>query len=95
MGFIKREIAIGFLIAILATFAGLFIYLQYVSRFGFSETIGLIQESGALGPVITLAALPNLFVFFIFLKKEQEYRARGVVMAVIVTALLTLVLKFL
>jgi len=95
MGFIKKEILIGFLVSIFATFAGMFLYLQYVSRFGFSETIQLIKESGALGPVITLAALPNLFVFFIFLKKNQEYRARGVVMGLIIIALLTLVLKFL
>lgn len=94
MGFIKKEILIGFLVSIFATFAGLFIYLQYVSRFGFSETIEMIQKGGVLGAVIALAALPNLFVFFIFLKKNQDYRARGVVMGVLLTAILTMVLKF-
>jgi len=94
MGFIKKEILIGFLVSIFATFSGLFIYLQYISRFGFIETIELIQKGRVLGPVIALAALPNLFVFFIFLKKNQEYRARGVVMGLIATALLTLILKF-
>ena len=94
MGFIKKEIAIGFLVSIFATFAGLFIYLQYISRFGFTETIKMIQEGGVLGPVIVLSALPNLFVFFIFLKKNQEYRARGVVMGLIVTAIFTMILKF-
>ena len=94
MGFIRKEIAIGFLVAIFATFAGLFIYLQYVSRFGFSETVKLIQEGGVLGPVIALAALPNLLVFFIYLKKNDEYRARGVVMGTITLALLTMILKF-
>lgn len=94
MGFIKKEIVIGFLVSVFATFAGLFIYLQYVSRFGFSETIKMIQQGGVLGPVIALAALPNLFVFFIFLKKNQEYRARGVVMGTISIALLTMILKF-
>ena len=94
MGFIKKEILIGFLVSIFATFSGLFIYLQYISRFGFIETIELIQKGRVLGPVIALAALPNLFVFFVFLKKNQEYRARGVVMGLIATALLTLILKF-
>ena len=94
MGFIKKEIFIGFLVSAFATFAGLFMYLQYISRFGFSETIKMIQEGGVLGPVIALAALPNLFVFFIFLKKNEEYRARGVVLGLIVTAILTMILKF-
>lgn len=94
MGFIKKEILIGVLVSIFATFAGMFFYLQYFSRFGFYETITLIKENGVLGPVLTLAALPNLFVFFIFLKKNQEYRARGVLLATIFTAVFTLVLKF-
>lgn len=94
MGFIKKEILIGVLVSIFATSAGFFIYLEFVSRFGFYETITLIKENGVLGPVITLAALPNLFVFFVFLKKKQDYRARGVLMATIFTAVFTMVLKF-
>lgn len=94
MGFIKKEILIGFLVSVFATFSGLFLYLQYVSRFGFSETIEMIQKGGVLGPVIALAALPNLFVFFIFLKKNQEYRARGVVIGTITIAIFTFILKF-
>ena len=66
MGSIRKEIAIGIMVSLFATFCGLFIYLQYVSRFGFYETIEMIQKNDVLGPVITLAALPNLFVFFIF-----------------------------
>jgi len=94
MGFIKKEILIGFLISIFATVAGLFLYLQYISRFGFQETITMVLEGGVLGPVIALAALPNLFVFFIFLKKNQIYRARGVLIGVIAVAIFTMILKF-
>lgn len=90
----KKEIAIGFLVSLFATACGLFVYLQYVSRFGFTETIEMIKKGGTLGKVISLAALPNLFVFFIFLKKNQEYRARGVLLATITTALATLLLNF-
>jgi len=94
MGFIKKEILIGFLVSIFATASGMFIYLQYVSRFGFYETIDMIRTGGVLGPVLTLAALPNLLVFFVFLKKNQEYRARGVLIGVILIAVYTMVLKF-
>ena len=94
MGSIRKEIIIGFLISICATAAGLFIYLQYISRFGFQETVEMISKGGVLGPVITLAALPNLLVFFLFLRKNQEYRSRGVLIGVIAIALFTMVLKF-
>lgn len=94
MGIIKKEILIGTLVSLFATACGFFIYLQYGSRFGFYETLEMIRQGDALGKVITLAALPNLFVFFIFMKKNQLYRARGVIIATIAIALLTLILKF-
>lgn len=94
MGAIRKEIAIGFVISILATACGIFLYLQYFSRYGFDETLAMIKEGNLYASVISLAALPNLFVFFIFIKKKQDYRARGVLMASILTALITFVLKF-
>ena len=95
MGIIKKEISIGFVISILATACGVFLYLQYFSKYGFEETILMIQKGNLYAQILSLAALPNLFVFFIFIKKKQDYRARGVLMASILTALVTFVLKFL
>ena len=94
MGFINKDVVIGFLVSIFATFCGFFIYVQYVSRFGFSETIEMLEQGGVFGPVIALAALPNLFVFFIYLKKKQDLRAKGVLLATICTAIFTFLLKF-
>jgi|TARA_R110000787_G_scaffold263775_1_gene369626 hypothetical protein len=94
MGNIKKEISIGFIISILATASGIFLYLQYFSKFGFEETIQMIKQGDLYAQVLSLAALPNLFVFFVFIKKKQDYRARGVLMASILIALVTFVLKF-
>tara|TARA_R110002073_G_scaffold331253_1_gene515908 strand:- start:8222 stop:8509 length:288 start_codon:yes stop_codon:yes gene_type:complete len=94
MGHIRKEIIIGFLVSFFATAAGVFLYLQYFSKYGFEETLEMIIDGNLYGKVISLAALPNLFVFFIFLKKKQDYRARGVLKASILTALVTFVLKF-
>lgn len=93
-GFIRKEIGIGLLVSVLATAAGVFLYMQYISKYGFEETWKMIQEGNLYGSVLALAALPNLFVFFVFIKKKQDYRARGVLMASIFTALITFVLKF-
>lgn len=93
MGFIKKEVLIGFLVSLCATIAMLFLYIEYFSEVGFKETITKIRKGGILGAVIALSAIPNLFIFFIFLKKKQDYRARGVLIATFCTALLTFVLK--
>ena len=94
MGTVKKEIIIGILVAFFATAAGVFFYLQYFSRFGFYETIELIKEGKLYGEVLSLAAIPNLFVFFVFIRKKQDNRAKGVLMTTIFIALTTLVFKF-
>jgi len=94
MGTVKKEIAIGILISLFATIAGIFLYLEYLSDFGFYKTIELIKEGKLYGKILSLAAIPNLFIFFVYIKKKQDYRAKGVLMATILIALTTLVLKF-
>lgn len=94
MGTIKKDILIGILVGVFATFGGLFLYLEYFSRFGFDETLDMIIKQDLYGKVISLAAIPNLFVFFIFIVKKQDNRAKGVLLATILIALATLILKF-
>ena len=94
MGFMKRDIIIGMLVALFATACGFFIYVQFVSKLGFSETIEFIEKGDLFGKVLTLAAIPNLFVFFVFIKKKQDYRARGVLIMTVFTAVTVLLLKF-
>lgn len=92
---IQKEIIIGVLVAIFATIAGVILYLEVFSDYGYTKTFQLIEEGGMYGEILTLGAVPNLFVFFIFLKKKQDLRAKGVLLATIVIAFVTLFLKFL
>lgn len=93
--FIRKEILIGIVFSIIATATGFFMYLEFFSNYSFELTWQKVQEGNLYSSVLALAAIPNLFVFFIFIKKKQDYRARGVLMASIFTALVTFVLKFL
>jgi len=90
----KKEILIGFLVGILATACGFYLYIELFSKFDFQESLKILKEGKLFGKVLGLAAIPNLFVFFIFLKKKQDYRAKGVLMATIVIAITMLILKF-
>ncbi len=93
MGFVKKEMLIGVLVSIFATFAGVFIYIEFFSKFDFQETLNVIKEQNLTGKILTLAAIPNLFVFFVFIKKKQDYRARGVLLTTILIAITTFVIK--
>lgn len=77
---IKKEILIGFLVGLLATAFGCFLFVEFFSNFGFYESLNLIREGNLGGKVMVIGALANFFVFFVFLKKKQIYRARGVLM---------------
>ncbi|MDG2151122.1 MAG: hypothetical protein P8K12_02710 [Polaribacter sp.] len=94
MGTLKNTILKGILVSLFATFGGVFLYLEYISRFGFYETIDLVNEGKLYGKVLSLAAIPNLVVFFIYIKKKQDNSAKGVLLATILIALTTFVLKF-
>lgn len=94
MGTVKKDIFTGILISVFATFAGIFLYLEYFSKYSFSDTLQMISEGDLYGKVLSLAAIPNLFVFFVFIKKKQDNKAKGVLIATILIALTTLFLKF-
>jgi len=91
---IKKEILIGFIVALIATTFGFFIYVELVSTYGFEETLKIIKEGKLYGKILGLAAIPNLFVFFVFLKKKQDYRAKGVLFATFFIAFLILISLF-
>jgi len=61
---------------------------------GFSETIAASFKNDAIGSLVVLGAIPNLIVFFLFLKKELLYRARGVLLATLIAAICIAILKF-
>lgn len=89
-----KEMAIGFVIALIATTFGCFVFVEFFSNFEFYESLDLIIEGKLQGKVLVLGALANLFVFFVFIKKKQEYRARGVLFETILIALFVTVLTF-
>jgi Na+-driven multidrug efflux pump len=94
LGTITKDILIGILISLFATAAGIFLYLEYFSKYNYAATLRMIQEGDLYGKILSLAAIPNLFVFFIFIRKKQDNRAKGVLMTTIIIALTTLILKF-
>ncbi|MCF6347393.1 MAG: hypothetical protein L3J20_03735 [Flavobacteriaceae bacterium] len=91
----KKEIFIGVLVGLLATAVGFYFYVEYALEGTFEEALAIINEKKLYGKVLSIAAIANLLTFFVFIKKKQDYRARGVLLATFLVAFLILISQFL
>ena len=90
---IKKEILIGFLTGIAANLIGILIYILIFSELSIRETLQESMRGGFIGTLITAGAILNFLPFFYFLKTEKTYRARGVLLASILAALIIAIIK--
>ena len=90
----RKEILVGIVVGLLATGLGFYLYVEFVLNGSFQESLVIINNKNLYGQVLSIAAIPNLLVFFIFIKKRQDYKARGVLIATFLVALLILVSQF-
>ena len=86
----KMELVYGFLIGILASVIGSYIFVTCFTDFDFMSGIQIMKSEGKLGKLITLGSVLDLVAFAVLLRLNKELMARGVVLAVIVLAVLTL-----
>ncbi len=86
----KTDLVIGLVIGLLATILGTYLFLKIETQYSFVEGITMIKAQGFLGKLITLGALLNLGIFFLLLKLQKEVMARGVVLATLLLAIITL-----
>lgn len=88
----KKDIFLGFIIGIFTSLLGSYMFITFFTKFDISSGIQTIKENGYLGKVITLGTTLDLAVFAILLKKDKEYMASGIILAVILLAISTLLI---
>ena len=93
---IRKEIFKGFLVGLIASTFGLVFAMEI---FGTSDDYAVVVKQaisdGFLSKLMSIGALLNLGAFFVFLKKKQDHRAKGVLIATVFVMLLTFIVKFL
>ena len=90
----KKDVFIGMFIGLIANAIGLILTATLLGKGDdFTTVIKASIAEGFLGKLISLGAILNLITFFIFIKKRQDYRARGVLLITIFIAVLTFVFK--
>lgn len=91
---IKQNVFTGFLTGIAANIAGVILYITLFSNSELDATINDAIANGYLGKIIALGAVLNFVPFFVFLKKKQNYHARGVLLATVSVAIGVAIFKF-
>ncbi len=89
----KKEIGIGILVGIIANTVGTLLYILLFSDLGIVETYEAAVTQGHVGSLLALGAILNLVAFFGFLRIRRDQRAKGVLIATIITAMIILYYK--
>jgi len=87
----KKELFCGLLSGFLANLLGMIIVV--IVLFQSFNILKIINDSISetfITKLISLGAIVNLVVFFIFLKYDYEERAKGVLLATFIIAILTI-----
>jgi hypothetical protein len=89
----KKEILIGILVGLVANISGIYLYVAFFTDYDLASAISKAYENKFLGGLIAIGAVANFLPFFVFLKKDQDYRARGVLILSMLMAGVILLLK--
>ncbi|MGF1557484.1 MAG: hypothetical protein ACFCUL_00160 [Flavobacteriaceae bacterium] len=89
----KKELIIGFLVGIIANTLGTLLYILLFSSLGIKDTFNVAVQQGHVGSLLALGAILNLLAFFLFLRIRRDHRAKGVLIATLITALIILYYK--
>lgn len=88
----KKDLIIGVLIGLLTASLGCILFLYLFTEARSLSDLKMVRAQGLMGKLITLGAIFNLIAFFILLKFEKELIARGIILATILLAILTVIL---
>ena len=93
----KKEILLGIFSGLLANIAGtIFSVIILFQEIKVSNILRILSNSisdNFITKLISLGAVMNLIVFFVFLRNDYEEKARGVLVATFIIAILTIYLN--
>lgn len=89
-----KEILIGVAVGLIANAIGILLYILIFSKHGIEATLYDAYYKGYLGSLIGLGGILDLVAFFAFLRLNRDERAKGVLMASFILALVILALQF-
>jgi hypothetical protein len=83
----------GLIPALVLPFLTILVFWIVKSDRGFMDFLMQFQQMRMLSKVVSLATIPNLLLFFLFIWTNRNFSARGVIFATLILAFLMLILK--
>lgn len=93
---IKNDLIVGIIVGIIANVIGIILASIILGgSIDFIEAIKVANARGNLTKLISLGAVLNVIAFFIFIRKRQDNKAKGVLLVTVVVAIFTFIFKLL
>lgn len=89
----NTDVLLGFVTGVFANAIGVFLWWVLFSDFGIEQTFVWAYREKLLGAIISMGALLDLLLFFVFLRFSHDSRAKGVLIWVFIIAFVILYLK--
>jgi hypothetical protein len=91
----RQQILTGFLLGIFTAFMISFIvFVGTNPGFTFVDYFDVYVNGKLLAPILSVALVGNLGLFFLFLKLDKDAISRGVLLSTMVTGVFIFILKF-
>ncbi len=88
----KIELFYGILIGFVSTVIGSCLFVIIFTPYTIAEAVQVLSANGQLANTVRLGAILNLIAFFVLLHYKKELMARGVFLATIILAIITLLI---
>lgn len=91
----NKEIIIGIVIGLIASAIGVTLSLLFFGTGkSINDSLHIAIAQGVFTKLVSIGALLNLGAFFLFINTNKESRAKGVLIATILVALITIIIRF-
>ncbi|WP_299228417.1 hypothetical protein [uncultured Psychroserpens sp.] len=91
----SKNIAIGLIVGLISSALGLLLALKFFgSENSIYESLQQSIRQGVLTKLVSIGALLNLAIFFLFINKKQDLKAKGVLIATVLVAVVTIIVRF-
>jgi len=91
----NKNIIIGIVIGLLASVIGLLLVLLIFGKGNsINDSLQIALSQSVFTKLVSMGAILNLGAFFLFLKRKEDARAQGVLIATVIVAIITLIIRF-
>ncbi|OUS03515.1 hypothetical protein A9Q86_00970 [Flavobacteriales bacterium 33_180_T64] len=91
----NKDIIIGIIVGLIASSIGLLLVLLFFGKGNsVSHSLHVAINNNVFAKLVSMGALLNLAAFFLFIKTKKDAKAKGVLIATVVVAIITIIVKF-